>query len=168
VICVGAGLVPARFWVIQEGALRWATTRDCPYSGARCAMSDLPDGWVETEFGQLPENWQPIEAQIFCEKVADGTHDSPKQRESGKLLITSKNIKNSRLDVASAYHISSDDFDEVNRRSKVDQWDVLLSMIGTVGEVCLIDSEPDFAIKNVGLFKCANCYVFPCLRTTKL
>ena len=29
-------------------------------------------------------------------------------------------------------------------------------MIGTVGEVCLIDQEPDFAIKNVGLFKVGN------------
>jgi len=26
-------------------------------------------------------------------------------------------------------------------------------MIGTVGEPCLIKEEPDFAIKNVGLFK---------------
>jgi len=119
-------------------------------------MSDLPEGWVETEFGLLPKAWEPVEAQQFCEKVADGTHDSPKQQESGKLLITSKNIKDSRLDVASAYHISTDDFDEVNKRSKVNQWDVLLSMIGTVGEVCLIDKEPDFAIKNVGLFKCGD------------
>jgi type I restriction enzyme S subunit len=29
-------------------------------------------------------------------------------------------------------------------------------MIGTVGEVCLLDKTPDFAIKNVGLFKCKN------------
>ena len=45
------------------------------------------------------------------------------------------------------------DFDATNRRSRVDQWDVLLSMIGTVGEPCLIKEEPDFAIKNIGLFK---------------
>ena len=119
-------------------------------------MSELPENWLETELGLLPVTWQPVEAQQFCKKVADGTHDSPKKQESGKLLITSKNIKDSRLDVESAYHISFDDYIEVNRRSKVDQWDVLLSMIGTVGEVCLIDEEPDFAIKNVGLFKCGD------------
>jgi type I restriction enzyme S subunit len=32
-------------------------------------------------------------------------------------------------------------------------WDVLVSMIGTVGEPCLIKEEPSFAIKNIGLFK---------------
>ncbi|GAW87485.1 type I restriction enzyme, S subunit [Bathymodiolus platifrons methanotrophic gill symbiont] len=119
-------------------------------------MSELPKGWIETEFGFLPTAWKPVEAQQFCAKVADGTHASPKKQESGKLLITSKNIKDSRLDVGSAYHISSEDYIKVNKRSKVNQWDVLLSMIGTVGEVCLIDVEPNFAIKNVGLFKCGD------------
>jgi type I restriction enzyme S subunit len=49
--------------------------------------------------------------------------------------------------------ISEEDFEAINKRSKVDRWDVLISMIGTVGEPCLIKEEPDFAIKNIGLFK---------------
>jgi len=91
--------------------------------------------------------------QEFCVKVADGTHDSPKKTEQGKLLVTSKNIIGGTLDLTKSYRISEEDFNDVNRRSKVDINDVLLSMIGTVGEVCLIENEPDFAIKNVGLLK---------------
>jgi type I restriction enzyme S subunit len=49
--------------------------------------------------------------------------------------------------------ISENDFEAINKRSKVDRWDVLVSMIGTVGEACLIKEEPEFAIKNIGLFK---------------
>jgi type I restriction enzyme S subunit len=116
----------------------------------------LPKGWVETTLGGLPIEWKLINAESFCVKVADGTHDSPKKSREGKLLVTSKNIKNSKLDMSSAYKIAIQDFIEINKRSKVDQWDVLLSMIGTVGEVCLLDKTPDFAIKNVGLFKCKN------------
>jgi len=115
-----------------------------------------PSDWVETTLGFIPKDWKIIPANEFCEKVADGTHDSPKQSQDGKLLITSKNLKNGQLETSSAYLISQKDFEEVNKRSKVDQWDILLSMIGTVGEVCLISEEPDFAIKNVGLFKCGN------------
>ena len=115
-----------------------------------------PSDWVETTLSFIPKDWKIILANEFCDKVADGTHDSPKQSEDGKLLITSKNLKNGQLDIASAYLISLKDFEEVNKRSKVDKWDILLSMIGTVGEVCLISEEPDFAIKNVGLFKCGN------------
>jgi type I restriction enzyme S subunit len=102
------------------------------------------------------KNWKTVPAEEFCLKVADGTHDSPKQSEEGKLLVTSKNIKNGVLDLSSSYLISLKDFEDINKRSRVDQWDVLFSMIGTVGEVCVIKEEPDFAIKNVGLFKCGD------------
>ncbi len=98
-----------------------------------------------------------IECQKFCIKVADGTHESPKQTQLGKRLATSKNIKDGQLNLDNAYLISIEDFDDINRRSKVEQWDILISMIGTVGEVCLVDSHtPDFAIKNVGLLKCKD------------
>lgn len=100
--------------------------------------------------------WQELPMQNFCLEVKDGTHDSPKQTTDGKFLVTSKNIKRSRLDLSTAYLISEKDFHEVNKRSKVDKHDILLSMIGTVGDVCIINEEPDFAIKNVGLLKCKN------------
>jgi type I restriction enzyme S subunit len=110
----------------------------------------------ETTLGKISSDWNLVSADVFCLKVADGTHDSPKQAINGKYLVTSKHIKNGKVDLSSAYRISGDDFNDINRRSKVDQWDVLVSMIGTVGEVCLINEKPDFAIKNVGLFKCGS------------
>lgn len=85
--------------------------------------------------------------------VRDGTHDSPKQTSTGKHLITSKHLKPSGIDFATAYKISEEDFIEVNKRSKVDMDDILFSMIGTLGLIHYVDSEPDFAIKNMGLFK---------------
>ena len=63
-----------------------------------------------------------------------------------------KKITSGRVDLQ-RHRKSEQDFHEINRRSKVDIWDVLLSMIGTVGEPCLITEDPNFAIKNVGLFK---------------
>ena len=98
--------------------------------------------------------WEEVVAGSFCDSVRDGTHDSPKFVEEGHLLITSKNIRGGRVILETANHISEQDFEGINRRSKVDQWDVLFSMIGTVGEVCLVrEQEPTFAIKNIGLFK---------------
>ena len=94
-----------------------------------------------------------IPASEFCASVRDGTHDSPKPVERGRRLVTSRHLTTGRLDLSDAYLISEEDFDSINKRSKVSQWDVLISMIGTVGEPCLIKEEPDFAIKNIGLFK---------------
>src|SRR5262249_20942315 len=45
--------------------------------------------------------------------------------------------------------------------SKVDRGDILLSMIGTVGNAALVDFEPTFCIKNVGLIKLSSSRVSP-------
>lgn len=98
-------------------------------------------------------DWKTVPAREFCASVRDGTHDSPKPVEHGEFLITSRHIVGRQVDLENAYRISKADFDAINRRSKVDQWDVLISMIGTVGESCLVKQVPNFAIKNIGLFK---------------
>ena len=113
--------------------------------------------WKETTIGTIPKDWKLIEAENYCVRVTDGTHDTPKQTTEGPLLITSKHIVGGRIDLESAYHISKEDFGEINKRSAVTKWDIIISMIGTVGEVVLVDKdEIDFAIKNVGLFVCNN------------
>ena len=103
---------------------------------------------------QIPAGWRKITAEEYCLKVADWTHDSPKPTDEWFFLATSKNIKNWILDLSSAYKISSSDFEQINKRSKVDKRDILFSMIWTVWEVCLLNIQPNFAIKNVWLFKC--------------
>lgn len=99
-------------------------------------------------------SWEIIRADEFCDSVRDGTHDTPKQTEVGYKLVTGKHIKNSQIDTSDAYFISETDYEKINERSLVEQWDVLMSMIGTVGEVAVVKTTPDYAIKNVALFKC--------------
>ena len=100
--------------------------------------------------------WTEIIAAEYCDSVRDGTHDSPKRAEHGKRLITSKHIKGGVINFDDAYLISEEDFAKINERSAVGVNDVLISMIGTIGEVCRVSSEPDFAIKNLGLFKVSD------------
>ena len=89
----------------------------------------------------------------YCSSVRDGTHDTPKPTSEGKPLVTSKAINNNRIDFNQTYNISLEDFDKINKRSLVEKWDILMSMIGTVGRLFLVREEPDYAIKNVALFK---------------
>ncbi|EJT4733694.1 restriction endonuclease subunit S [Listeria monocytogenes] len=84
--------------------------------------------------------------------VRDGTHDSPKYVNTGHPLVTSKNLKDFGLDFSGVSFISDEDFESINKRSKVDVGDILFGMIGTIGTpVQLI--RKDFAIKNVALIK---------------
>ena len=97
-----------------------------------------------------------IRVEDFCSSVRDGTHDTPKPADFGYRLVTGKHIKNGQIDPGDAYYISKDDYNKINERSLVEKWDVLMSMIGTVGEVAVIKDVPDYAIKNVALFKCGG------------
>lgn len=98
-----------------------------------------------------------IPASDYCDRIFDGTHETPKPSEHGRPLVTSKNIVGGTLDKAAAYNISEGDYEGIQRRSYVSQWDVLFSMIGSVGEVYIEkSSEIDYAVKNVGVFSCLD------------
>ena len=98
-----------------------------------------------------------IKAEEYCISVFDGTHDTPRVTESGYKLVTSKNILSNTLDLNSAYFISEEDFANINKRSKVKQYDILFSMIGTVGSLYFETSDTiDYAIKNIGVFSCCD------------
>ncbi len=102
---------------------------------------------------EAKEEWEEVRITDLFE-VRDGTHDSPKQKEFGKRLITSKHLSKHTIDFEGAYFISDDDYEQINKRSKVETGDILFSMIGTIGIIYLEQSrEIDYAIKNIGLFK---------------
>lgn len=84
--------------------------------------------------------------------VRDGTHDSPKYISNGYPLITSKNIQNGKINFNNINYISEQDFHNINKRSKVSKGDIIMGMIGTIGNVALL-TQDNFAIKNVALFK---------------
>ncbi len=96
--------------------------------------------WMEKRLGDI------------CD-VRDGTHESPKYYDNGIKFITSKNIINGTINFSEVKFISKEDAYEIDKRSKVDKGDIIMSMIGTIGNAVLIDFEPDFSIKNVALFK---------------
>ncbi len=102
-----------------------------------------------------------LPANKYCNQVTDGTHDSPKQTSEGKYLITSKHLSRYNINFQDAYKISIEDYDKIIFRSRVDQYDILYSMIGTIGNIyqeMLPFQQIDYAVKNVGIFKCDNYY----------
>lgn len=114
--------------------------------------------WKETDYGKIPLHWKFVKGAEYCYKVTDGTHDSPKQVDSGRFLVTSKHIKGRDIDFDNAYKISEEDYKKIIARSHVDQWDVIISMIGEYCGFTYIERSrsPEYAVKNVGIFKTGN------------
>ena len=113
---------------------------------------EVKPGYKQTEIGVIPEDWEIVPLSSCCD-VRDGTHESPKYHSNGIPLVTSKNIVDGKLDLKDVSFISELDADMIDARSKVDTGDLLLSMIGTVGNVTKVDVADRFCIKNVALIK---------------
>lgn len=106
-------------------------------------------------FGNPVDNemkWDESELNRVCD-VRDGTHGSPKYVEEGYPLVTSKNVVNGKISFENISYICQEDFDEISKRSNVDNGDIIMPMIGTIGKPTIVVKDRDFAIKNVALIK---------------
>ena len=106
-------------------------------------------------FGNVIDNekgWNTYKLNDVCD-VRDGTHDSPKYVSDGYPFVTSKNITNGELDFSNVQYISKADYLHFEDRSHVDDGDILMPMIGTVGGAVIVKKDRDFSIKNVCLIK---------------
>jgi type I restriction enzyme S subunit len=104
--------------------------------------------------GIYPDHWKEMTLSDICTQVTDGTHDSPKEVIDGYPLVTGKAIKNRRIDFSIPYNISEEDHLKVISRSKAARNDILFANIGnSIGDLVRVQSDLDFSIKNVALFK---------------
>ena len=117
------------------------------------------DSMIKSRFNEMfgnvienPKGWVVKYLSEICD-VRDGTHDSPKYLQNGYIFITSKNITNGSLDFDDIKYISYDDFCKIEKRSHVDNGDILMPMIGTIGGAVIVNKDREFAIKNVCLIK---------------
>ena len=103
------------------------------------------------------KKWDVESLGKVCD-VRDGTHDSPQYlQESPYILITSKNLVNGKIDYSNVNYISEEDYIAINKRSQVDDGDIIMAMIGTIGNPIIVKlEERKFCIKNVALIKFFN------------
>lgn len=101
----------------------------------------------EIRFAGFNDAWEQRKLDTITD-VRDGTHDSPQYVETGHPFITSKNVKDGFINYEDIQYVSDKDYEEINKRSKVDKNDILMGMIGTIGNIALVRETPDFAIKK--------------------
>ena len=116
-------------------------------------MKDSGVEWV----GEIADKFT-VKRLKYMVEIKDGTHDTPDYVEESDTtypLITSKYIDydTKTIDFSSAKHISKIDFENIYKRSNVEFGDIIMPMIGTIGNPVIVNTEEPFAIKNVALFK---------------
>lgn len=119
------------------------------------ALDEMVKSKFVEMFGENPVEsgkWK-VEKLNEITDVRDGTHDSPSYYSEGYPFITTKNLIDGTIDYSTASLICKEDYEHFDKRSHVDDGDILMPMIGTIGGAILVKKDRDFAIKNVSLIK---------------
>ena len=85
-----------------------------------------------------------------CLGITDGSHNPPQGVEnSNYLMLSSKNIFDDEITFDSPRYLTQIDFEQENKRPKVKSGDVLLTIVGTVGRVAVVDEKmPQFTLQR--------------------
>lgn len=105
--------------------------------------NEFPD-WEEKKLGEV------------CERIKDGTHGSHKEVSKGKYLLSAKDIKNGRVICSSDSRIiSEEDFNSIHKNYKIENGDVLLTLVGTIGQSAIVQNynENYTFQRSVGILK---------------
>jgi len=92
-------------------------------------MSDLPEGWVETNL-------------VSClEKIIDYRGKTPKKSDSGILTLSAKSVKMGKIDYSQAYYISQETYDKFMVRGFPKKGDVLMTTEAPLGCIAKLDRD---------------------------
>ena len=88
--------------------------------------------------------WPEYSLDEVTLKITDGVHNTVIDTPNGEYyLLSCKNIKNRRLNIsASDRRIDEGTFNKLRKRTMLSKGDILLSSVGTIGELMLLNDDP--------------------------
>ncbi|MFW6450116.1 MAG: restriction endonuclease subunit S [Nanoarchaeota archaeon] len=87
---------------------------------------------------EIPEGWEVKKLKEVVSQLKPGTNYQPKKVQSGIPFVNVRNLKNGFLDLSDVKYITDDEFLRVHKSWKPEEHDVLITRIGTLGNVAVI------------------------------
>lgn len=84
----------------------------------------------------------------ICEKVTDGTHQSPKWESSGVPFLFISNIVDGKINYDTNKFISDETFAELTRTTLIEKGDILYTTVGSYGNVAVVPGDRDFCFQR--------------------
>lgn len=106
----------------------------------------LFQSYLERIFQSQDENWITSKLKDVCEKITDGTHQTPTYFDDGVIFLSSKNVTTGKIDWDRVKYIDNKQHVEMSKRVSPRIGDVLLAKNGTTGVAAMVDKEVVFDI----------------------
>jgi restriction endonuclease S subunit len=105
---------------------------------------DLPIGWI----------WSTLDEVSL--KITDGSHNPPDKKTKGIPMLSAQNITNNHISFENIRYISYEDFTYEYERANIENGDVLLTIVGSIGRIAFVPEtlKKKFAIqRSIALIK---------------
>ena len=108
------------------------------------------DELVKSQFIELfgDKGYPEKRLSEVCAKITDGTHKTPNYQDTGITFISAKNIVEGKLDFSNVKHICESEYQEIQKRCRTEQGDILLAKSGSLGMTALVETD-----EPLGLFE---------------
>lgn len=102
--------------------------------------SEYKDSGVEW-IGEIPSHWEAVGFTRYIDSIVDYRGKTPEKVEEGIFLVTTRNIKNGKLDYSlSQEYVLEEQYRNIMSRGIPEIGDVLFTMEAPLGEVANVDN----------------------------
>ncbi len=101
---------------------------------------------VQSVFAMKGAGWIEKTLKEVCEKITDGTHQTPKYFDSGVVFLSSRNVTSGKIDWDNVKYIDTKQHLEMHKRVAPRLGDILLAKNGTTGVAAIVDRNTTFDI----------------------
>ena len=117
---------------------------------------------------EIPESWEWSRLGSLLQLISDGTHKTPDYKESGVKFLSVQNISSGVFDLTKTKYISKEDHEQLCKRVRPQNGDILICRIGTLGKPIIVDVDYEFSIfVSLGLLRvvdlCVNQWIVRCI-----
>jgi type I restriction enzyme S subunit len=108
--------------------------------------SALFENHLQSVFTQRGEGWVEKRLKDVCEKITDGTHQTPTYYDEGTIFLSSRNVTSGKIDWDKVKYIDSKQHLKMHKRLAPRINDILLAKNGTTGVAAIVDRDIVFDI----------------------
>lgn len=106
----------------------------------------LFQSYLNSIFKLKGNNWITAKLNEICEKITDGTHQTPTYFDDGVIFLSSKNVTTGKIDWDNIKYIDTKQHIEMSKSISPKVGDILLAKNGTTGVAAMVDKDIVFNI----------------------
>ena len=112
---------------------------------------------------EIPDSWLLIDLDDITQYITDGTHQTPRYVENGRMFLSAQNVKPFKFMPEIYRCVSEEDYQKYIANRKTEKGDLLLGRVGAgIGETAVVNQDLEFAIYvSLGLVKTFKEYTNP-------